>query len=199
LITKNGEESGMSLTKGFFFDLDGTLVDTHEANFRSYYDAIQHVTALNMDERLKTHIMAGESSDIFLKKLIPELNSDDIAKINRYKKEVYPNHLHISELNEYLSVFLQQMSVHYTTALVTTAKRKNALAVLNAHNLEKYFSFMIFGDDVTAMKPNPEAYLLALKKSGLQAHEVIAFEDSQKGIDAAVAANISYIHIRNFS
>ena len=48
------------------------------------------------------------------------------------------------------------------------------------------------------MKPNPEAYLLALHKTGLAADEVIAFEDSLKGEAAAIGAGINVIRIRNF-
>jgi HAD superfamily hydrolase (TIGR01509 family) len=184
--------------KAFFFDLDGTLVDTHEANFLAYRHAVESVKGVLLDDVLRTRIKAGESSNHFLASLMPELTSQEIARINEEKGNIYPDHLDASLLNEYLSVFLQQMSEHYATVLVTTAKKKNALAVLRQHNLEHYFSDMIFGDDVRNMKPHPEAYVTALQKTNLQPNEVIAFEDSQKGIEAAEAAGITTVHIRNF-
>jgi HAD superfamily hydrolase (TIGR01509 family) len=184
--------------KAFFFDLDGTLVDTHEANYLAYRHAVESVKGIVLDTELKTRIKAGESSNHFLPSLLPDLTTEEIALINNQKGEVYPDHLDASLLNEYLSVFLQQMSEHYATVLVTTAKRKNALAVLRQHNIEHYFSDMIFGDDVQHMKPHPEAYNIALKKTGLKSSEVIAFEDSSKGIEAAEAAGITTVHIRNF-
>jgi len=187
-----------STIKGFFFDLDGTLVDTHEANFRAYKQAAHDVIGAELGEDLKKRIKAGESSKDFLPSLLPEISDEQVSAVNTRKKEVYPDHLHVSELNAYLSHFLQQMSEHYITALVTTAKKDNAEAVLKAHGIDGYFNFKIFGHDVKAMKPDPEAYLLALEKAGLSADEVIAFEDSQKGIDAATAAGIKTIHIRNF-
>lgn len=188
----------MAIIKGFFFDLDGTLVDTHEANYLAYRHAIESVTTVTVSEELKLLIKSGENSNSFLAKLIPDIDDESILMINTKKKEVYPDFLNVSVLNDYLSVFLSQMSEHYTTALVTTAKRQNALAVLKQHDLEKYFSFMIFGEDVKNMKPHPDAYKLALKKSGLTASEVLAFEDSEKGMQSAEAAGISTIHIRNF-
>lgn len=184
--------------KGFFFDLDGTLVDTHESNFRAYKQAIMETTDVEPDSELKERIKSGESSVDFLPRIVPDITSEQVDIINKRKKEVYPEHLYTSQLNDYLSNFLEQMSEHYVTVLVTTAKRYNAEAVLAAHDLGGYFNFAIFGEDVETMKPNPEAYLLALKKSGLGAEEVIAFEDSEKGIEAARAAGISTIHIRNF-
>jgi beta-phosphoglucomutase len=184
--------------KGFFFDLDGTLVDTHRANYLAYKHAIENVTMRTLDQELEVMIRLGESSDVFLVKLLPGISNDDVLSINKLKKEVYPSYLGESRLNEYLANFLGQMSEHYVTALVTTAKKTNAMSVMKAHNLEKYFNFMIFGDDVVSMKPRPDAYLLALKKSNLEAGDVIAFEDSEKGIIAAEAAGIKTIHIRNF-
>jgi len=188
----------MNTIKGFFFDLDGTLVDTHEANFLAYCRAIELVKGVVLGDELRNSIKSGDSSFTFLSKLLPGIPMDEITAINSKKREIYPQHLHRSKLNHYLSTFLQQMSEHYTTALVTTAKRENALAVLRQHNLEQYFSFMIFGDDVQVMKPDPQAYIAALKKAGLTAEEVLVFEDSQKGIEAATAAGIRTVHIRNF-
>lgn len=187
-----------NVIKGFFFDLDGTLVDTHESNYRAYRQAVEHIHGVQLGDDLKQRIKAGESSVDFLPKLIPEVTDEQVKEINKKKKEVYPDHLHTSSLNEYLTIFLQQMSQDYTTVLVTTAKKENALAVLRAHDIEDRFTFMIFGNDVSSMKPNPEAYQLALKKANLAADEVIAFEDSQKGIDAALAAGIQTVRIGNF-
>lgn len=184
--------------KGFFFDLDGTLVDTHEANFRAYKQAANEITGAELGAELKNRIKSGESSKDFLPGLLPDISSEHVDAINTRKKEVYPNHLSASTLNEYLSTFLRQMSEEYVTALVTTAKQENAEAVLKEHGIHDVFDFKIFGHDVEHMKPHPEAYLLALAKAELAADEVIAFEDSQKGIDAATAAGISTIHIRNF-
>lgn len=191
-------EKSNGAIKGFFFDLDGTLVNTHEANYRAYKQAIYEVTNNKPDERLRAYIRTGESSGGFLPKLVPGISDDDMDAINSRKKEVYPDHLHVSELNVYLSTFLRQMSEHYVTALVTTAKKENAEAVLRAHDISSLFTFKVFGHDVRNMKPDPEAYLTALKRANLRADEVIAFEDSEKGLAAANAAGIRVVHIRNF-
>lgn len=185
--------------KGFFFDLDGTLVDTHESNFRAYQQAVSETTGDELGEELKGHIKKGETSESFLRALLPQVSDKQVTAINKKKKELYPDHLGESMANEYLTSFLAQMSEHYETVLVTTAKKANAEAVLAAHGINDLFSFKIFGDDVKNMKPSPDAYLLALEKTGLTADEVIAFEDSQKGIDAAHEAGIRTVHIRNFA
>ena len=184
--------------KGFFFDLDGTLVNTHESNYRAYQQAIQEITGKTVGDALKEEIKNGESSSVFLPRLLEGAPDDVIRQIRDRKKQVYSEHLHVSELNEFLSVFLENMSPHHVTALVTTAKEANAKEVLDVHGLADYFDFCIFGDEVTKMKPHPEAYLKALERSGLTPDEVIAFEDSERGVEAAVAAGIQTIKIRTF-
>jgi beta-phosphoglucomutase len=186
------------IIKGFFFDLDGTLVDTLESNYRAYSQAIQDVLNVTPDSKLRELIKSGASSAVFLPAVLPSATEAELYSIMGKKREYYPDHLHASTLNTYLSDFLRHMSQHYTTVLVTTAKEPNALAVLRAHDLTDYFHHMIFGHDVDAMKPDPEAYHLALKKTGLRAEEVIAFEDSPKGLKAAEAAGIRVVQIRNF-
>ena len=186
------------IIKGFFFDLDGTLVNTHEANFLAYQSAVESIKSVTLGPELLVSIQAGGNSNAFLLKLLPSLSLDEVKAINQKKKDLYPQYVHASKLNTYLSIFLQQMAEHHVTALVTTAKRQNAMAVLSQHNLEKYFSFMVFGEDVSNMKPDPEAYLTALQRAGLEPAEVLSFEDSLQGIQAAEAAGITVVHIKDF-
>lgn len=56
-----------------------------------------------------------------------------------------------------------------------------------------YFQHVTSGQEVARGKPNPDIYLLALEKLGLQAEECIAFEDSELGAQAAIAAGLRVI------
>jgi len=91
------------------------------------------------------------------------------------------------------------MAKHQLCVLVTTAKRENVASVLRHHDLAQYFTHIVSGDDVADHKPSPEAYQLALQKAGLQPQEVLAFEDSQSGIDSAEAAGIPVVQIKEFA
>lgn len=188
----------MSVIKGFFFDLDGTLVNTHESNFRAYSSAIKKVTGYVVGDDLRDLIKEGENSEVFLRKIVPSADAEMVKVINAEKKIAYPDHIESTILNVLLTGFLQSVSNSHHTVLVTTAKRANALAVLHHYELDSLFSDMIFGEDVEKMKPNAEAYLLALKRTGLKPDEAIAFEDSHRGLEAAQAAGLSVIHVRDF-
>jgi HAD superfamily hydrolase (TIGR01509 family) len=66
---------------------------------------------------------------------------------------------------------------------------------LKAFKLEDMFDYLATGGDVKQPKPNPEIYLKALDMTGLEANEVLAFEDSESGIESARAAGIATLLI----
>ncbi len=187
----------MPAIEGFFFDLDGTLVDTYEADYLAYRDAIAEVAGIDIT-RSEFDKTVGQEMRDKLKLLTPGLSEDQIAQIGQAKKHRLKKYLHLTKKNHTLAAFLEDVSKHHITVLVTTAKQHNAVPVLEAHNLAKYFSHAVYGNDVQQPKPNPQSYLIALEKSGLAANQVIAFEDSQPGMEAAKAAGISVIQVRGW-
>ena len=54
---------------------------------------------------------------------------------------------------------------------------------------------MVTAFDVKYGKPNPEPYLMALKKGGLQPNEAIVVENARLGVQAGVAAGIFTIAV----
>lgn len=187
----------MKTIKGFFFDLDGTLVNTYEADYLAYRDAIEEVTGIRVDrdDFMKTNGMEMREK---LRTLTPGIDPEQIPLVAAGKKKHYKKYLHLTIPNETLINFMADMASDHAMALVTTAKRQNAEAVIEAHGIAKYFSVCVYGDEVSNSKPHPESYLLALQRSGLAAEEVLAFEDSKSGVDAAHSAGIKTIHIRSF-
>jgi HAD superfamily hydrolase (TIGR01509 family) len=71
-------------------------------------------------------------------------------------------------------------------ALVTSSQRAFAEAVLDATGMR--FPVMVCGEDVTATKPDPEPYLLAVKLLDVDAGGCVALEDSPNGVASATAA-----------
>jgi HAD superfamily hydrolase (TIGR01509 family) len=79
---------------------------------------------------------------------------------------------------------VSQAGVPY--ALVTSSEEAIMEAVLN--QLDVAFPVTVSGDDVSNSKPDPEPYLLAAKRLGVDPHYCVAIEDSPNGVAAAEAA-----------
>lgn len=56
---------------------------------------------------------------------------------------------------------------------------------------------MVTGDDVTNLKPDPEAYVLALDRLGIGPDAAMAFEDSANGLQAALGAGLATVIVTN--
>ncbi len=80
-------------------------------------------------------------------------------------------------------------------AIVSGTWRENIEAVLDAVGLAGAFETIVAKEDVKAVKPDPEAYLLALRQLELPPNSAVAFEDSPSGLAAARAAGISVIAV----
>jgi HAD superfamily hydrolase (TIGR01509 family) len=73
-------------------------------------------------------------------------------------------------------------------AVATSSRRAYAEGLLTRHGLIDRFSFVLTGDDVTNGKPDPETYLKAAARLGLDPTQVLVLEDSAPGLAAAKAA-----------
>ena len=86
-------------------------------------------------------------------------------------------------------------------AVVTGTWRQNVEAVLAASGLAGAFELVVGKEDVNRVKPDPEAYLLALRRLECSGSQAVAIEDSPSGLAAATAAGIPCIalgHRREF-
>lgn len=59
------------------------------------------------------------------------------------------------------------------------------------------FEFVVTGDEVTAHKPDPAVYHLALSRLGLPGRVAVAVEDTAHGVAAAAAAGMATVAIPN--
>lgn len=76
-------------------------------------------------------------------------------------------------------------------ALVTSSVRSEVELILQKHQIDNKFKYIITGDDVKESKPSPEIYL-KLKKVSNQ-DEIWTIEDSNNGIKSAREAGINVI------
>jgi HAD superfamily hydrolase (TIGR01509 family) len=87
-------------------------------------------------------------------------------------------------------------------AVVSGALRSEVELVLNRAKLAQYFSAIVGGDDITASKPEPEGYLLAVERLNhqypslnLKPSECLAIEDTLVGIQAAKRAGVKVVGV----
>lgn len=87
---------------------------------------------------------------------------------------------------------LQKVKVDGLMRILVTGSGQHSLLNRLSRNYPGMFQpeLMVTAFDVKFGKPNPEPYLMALQKGGLQPNEAIVIENAPLGVEAGVAAGI---------
>ena len=92
--------------------------------------------------------------------------------------------------------FLERVSkLDLKLAVATSTGYDLAIKKLKNTDLYKYFEVVVAGDQVQNSKPDPEIYLTAAEKLGVDPKKCLAFEDSDNGTLAAHSAGMTVIQI----
>ncbi len=177
------------------FDLDGTLFDTGEVNYRSYYDAlIPFGVTLDRDYYIRS--CNGKRYTEFLPALLE--SEEQIEAVHEKKKQTYRQNLKYARVNEHLISFVRLMRNTYYLVIVTTASRKNATEILRHFGYEELFDDMIAQEDIRKSKPDPDGFLQAMDRFGISAENTVIFEDSDVGLLAARASGAAVFKVERF-
>jgi HAD superfamily hydrolase (TIGR01509 family) len=80
-------------------------------------------------------------------------------------------------------------------AVATSTRAPNARLSLERVGLLGYFNVLVGGNEVTRGKPEPDIYLEAIRRLGIDAATSYALEDSHAGVRSARAAGLNVIMV----
>lgn len=182
------------------FDLDGTLFDTKDVNFRAYSKAIQECGyQADIDYKYYCDFCNGNNYKTFLPVLIPKITPQGMQAIHDAKKRLYASYLKYAVKNKSLFSLIESIRGEYVIALATTASRENVDDILKEFRVAEEFDIIITQEDVINCKPAPECFLLAMERSGVMAENTIIFEDSETGLKAAEASGADYVRVYGYN
>lgn len=188
------QKRGIGMKKAVIFDMDGLMIDSERVTFEEYCLKLKQLN-YDFNETIYRRCLGKNKQgvyQVFIDHYGEEFPIDDIwdevhvSLDNRLQQEV-PLKKGIIEL----LTFLKENG--YKTIVATSSSRNRADMILKTANLHHYFDDTICGDEVTCGKPDPEIFLTACKKLGVEPNEALVLEDSEAGITAAHAGNIDVI------
>lgn len=175
------------------FDLDGTLFDTNEVNYRAYKEALA-TFGFNFEHEFWYSNCIGRHYKDFLADM--GITDEKLLKdIHMLKKNCYRNYLCYAKENRHLFEIIDLIKPSYYVALVTTASAQNVADILNTFNRTDTFDKIFTQEDVSKMKPDPECYLKAMNYFKVKPEDTIIFEDSESGLKAAKASGAFYYKV----
>ncbi|MBI2045810.1 MAG: HAD family phosphatase [Parcubacteria group bacterium] len=174
-----------------FFDLDGTLVDSVPAMYRIYLNFLETFGKIGTKEEFLELNGPALPEIISLLKKRYHLKDSEQSLMTLYKEAIARDYGPSLEPVDGAEETLKALQDNgYALALVTSAFRSMATPFMKERHWERYFKHCIFGDEVAQSKPNPDIYLLALKKTNAARETAAAVEDSPNGILSAKGAGI---------
>lgn len=185
--------------EALLFDLDGTLVDTMPMHGKAYADVFAtRGYRLSMADYL-AHVgpPARVAVPLFMAAAGMRDITDEVAGAVHREKQLRFAELLATEAVPTLpaSQLLARFQGEKPMALVSSGNRGGVDAIIAALGWADYFGAVVTGDDVTRGKPDPEPYLRAAALLGVAPGQCLAFEDTESGVSAAVAAGMSVIDL----
>jgi HAD superfamily hydrolase (TIGR01509 family) len=178
------------------FDFDGVIADTENHHIAAWQRTL---SALGWQVPDEVAARAAEVDDReFLRGLFAQQGIDD-GDLDGWvrKKQVLTIALLHDSPRVYPGVIelVAGLRGRARMAVVTGTWRENVESVLSGVGLSNAFDLIVAKEDVAAVKPHPEAYLLALRKLNVPGALALAIEDSPAGLTAARAAGIGCIAV----
>jgi HAD superfamily hydrolase (TIGR01509 family) len=182
---------------GVLLDIDGTLIDSNDANARAWMEALfAHGIEVNY---LKLREGVGMGGDNFLPK-IAHIESDSpqgkaISETrSRILKSQYLPTLHAFPQVKELLTRLHGDGLKLVVA--TSAKPDEADALLKLTGAADLIDAIATTEDAENSKPAPDIIQAALKKSGLAAGEVVMLGDTPYDVESAQKAHVGIVGVR---
>ena len=178
------EKRGGFMFKGAVFDMDGLMIDSERLVYSIWQEMLdEDGKEFNLDIFKKTIGLRREDSYEYYR----------IRYFKRIEKNGVPVKKGLYEIFDYLK------SVGCKISLATSTSSQTALKIMKKINLYDKFDAFVCGDDVKNGKPDPEVFLIAAKKLGLEPVDCVAFEDSINGIKSAHAAGMTTVMVPDLS
>ncbi|MET9498322.1 HAD family phosphatase [Streptomyces sp. NPDC006552] len=180
------------------FDLDGTLIDS-EPRSQELWRRLFAAHDLAITPALLASLSGRRSADVIaehLHRFSPGLTPDDLRRdLRRLDEETSLPEARLMRGARTLLNRLRNAGI--PTALVTSGGLKYATRHLARLDVADHFATLVTADDVTHGKPDPEGYLLACSRLGVDPRQALVFEDSAAGIRAARASGAACIAVGN--
>jgi HAD superfamily hydrolase (TIGR01509 family) len=171
------------------FDLDGLMFNTEDLYEQVGTEVLRRRGKEFTAELM--HQMIGRPSPIALQFMIDFHRLEDtVEQITDESAEVFHGLLdeHLEPMPGLLALLDAMDEARLPRAIVTSSGRRFAERVLDIADLSGRFGFLITAEDIHRGKPDPEPYLLAAERFGIEPRQTLVLEDSAIGALSGVAS-----------
>ena len=178
----------------YLFDCDGTIADSMPLHYIAWRSALAE---WNCDFPEDLFYAWGGFP---VAEIISRLNEKQdvkmpVPEVARRKEELYfdalPQLKAVPEVLEHIDAQHGRIPL----AVVSGSTRDSVTASLRTLQLLEKFDTLVCAGDYKRGKPDPEAFLIAAARLGINPEACLVFEDTGMGIEAATAAGMASVRV----
>lgn len=177
------------MIKGVIFDMDGLMFDTEPLWTDAWYIVLPEFGIPEVPPALPDAMRgsSGETSYRIMRSFIGE-DADAPAIWARMKEEVHKMLERGVVKKPGLDELLAWLDEHDIPMAIASSSPHNIIDMDLRHaGVERFFTYLISGEDVDRPKPDPQVFLVSAERMGTDPAETLVLEDSLNGVRAGAA------------
>jgi len=190
---------------GLIFDVDGVIADTETVNAKVSIKVFADFFGVEGVVREDFEAGLGRAAEEYVKAGARihglEVTEEQIQKATQLRQQYFLKVLSEEPLEPFPGVLKlmnkAMLREDFRVAIATSGTLEKSRAVLEATKVPYQEMVYINGDQVKNKKPDPELFLLAAERIGIEPAHCVVIEDTPNGIKAAKAAGAKCIAVTN--
>ena len=186
------------MTRGFIFDLDGTLADTMPAHFVAWTSiAGRYGLDFPEDEFYAT----GGTPTVTLAAMLAKRAGIDVdpVRIAREKEQAFVDSLSTPGIIQPIAPVVEIARARMAEGVLAIASGGTRALVdrtLGLIGIGDWFKVVLSSEDTKRHKPEPDVFLEAARRLGAEPMDCTVYEDTDIGLEAARRANMQWVDVR---
>jgi beta-phosphoglucomutase family hydrolase len=184
--------------KTVLWDMDGVIADSGSYHFAAWQETFaERGIKFTKEDFIK---FFGTRNDFIIRSILGDKTCEkDIETIIQKKESNFRERIkgNIKPFPGAIKLLAAIKKGNFKLGLVSSAPGENIDLLLGELDLGECFNCVISGREVKESKPNPQIFLLAAEKCGVEPQNCIVIEDSPLGVKAAKAAGMRCLAVAN--
>lgn len=181
--------------QALIFDCDGTLTDSMPLHYVAWQQTLQRYGIEFPEERF--YALGGVPTDKIIRILCEEQGvSGDVVQIAAEKEAAFLLTLADVTANEPVCTIARQHHGKLPMAVASGGIRSVVIDQLVKIEMHDYFATVVAAEDTRRHKPEPDVFLEAARRLGVEPSGCVVFEDTDIGLLAARRAGMDAVDVR---
>ena len=184
------------MLRAAIWDVDGTLVDTAEQHFRAWVEVCREKG--HDFTRADFAATFGRRNPEILAYLFGDrLGKGEAEAFADRKEELYRDATrHGVALLPGVAALMEGLhQLGFEQGIGSSAPRANLELILELTGIDRYLGAVVGSEDTTRGKPDPEVFLIAASRLGVEPRNAVVFEDAVAGVEAARAGGMRCVAV----